>query len=58
VLAEQLEDHLANGTYRVRTWLGQISFKTVEFGTGAIDPFWNINTPDDLQFAHAAISTP
>ena len=57
-LAEQLEDHLANGTYRVRTWLGQISFKTVEFGTGAIDPFWNINTPDDLQFAHAAISTP
>jgi molybdopterin-guanine dinucleotide biosynthesis protein A len=57
-LAEQLQDHLAKGTYRVRAWLEQISFRTVEFETGAIDPFWNINTPDDLQLAHAAMSTP
>jgi molybdenum cofactor guanylyltransferase len=58
VLAEQLQDHLRNGTYRVRAWLGQISFRTIEFETGAIDPFWNINTPDDLQFAYAATSAP
>jgi molybdenum cofactor guanylyltransferase len=57
-LAEQLQEHLATGTYRVRAWLGQIPFRTVEFETGAIDPFWNINTPDDLQFAHAAMPAP
>jgi molybdenum cofactor guanylyltransferase len=57
-LAEQLQDHLANGTYRVRAWLGRISFRTVEFEAGSIDPFWNINTPDDLQFARVAISAP
>jgi molybdopterin-guanine dinucleotide biosynthesis protein A len=55
-LAEQLQDHLANGVYRVRTWLGQISFRTVEFEAGGMDPFWNINTPDDLAFARAAVA--
>jgi molybdopterin-guanine dinucleotide biosynthesis protein A len=57
-LAEQLQDYLAGGVYRVRAWLGQISFRTVEFETGAIDPFWNINTPDDLQFVRAMVPAP
>ena len=55
-LAEQLRDHLAHDVYRVRTWLGQISFRTVEFDSGGMDPFWNINTPDDLAFARAAVA--
>lgn len=57
-LAEQLQDYLAEGVYRVRAWLGQIAFRNVEFEAGAIDPFWNINTPDDLQFARMAVSAP
>jgi molybdopterin-guanine dinucleotide biosynthesis protein A len=57
-LAEQLQDHLANGVYRVRSWLGQISFRTVEFASSGMDPFWNINTPADLAFACAAVATP
>ncbi len=57
-LAEQLQDYLAEGVYRVRAWLGQISFRSVVFEAGAIDPFWNINTPDDLQLAHAMVSAP
>jgi molybdenum cofactor guanylyltransferase len=55
-LAEPLEAFLAEGVYRVRGWLGQISFRRVEFETGAIDPFWNINTPEDLALARAAVA--
>lgn len=54
-LAEPLQDYLAQGVYRVRAWLGQISFRSVAFEGGAIDPFWNINTPDDLQLARAMV---
>ena len=57
-LAEPLQAQLAEGGYRVRAWLGRISFRTVAFEAGAIDPFWNINTPDDLQFARAAVPPP
>lgn len=57
-LAEQLEEHLAGEAYRVRAWLGQISFRTVEFSSAAIDPFWNINTPDDLALARKAVPAP
>lgn len=55
-LADQLEAHLAGGAYRVRGWLGQIGFAMVDFETGALDPFWNINTPEDLAFARAAVA--
>lgn len=55
-LAARLETHLAGGAYRVRGWLEQIGFTTVEFETGARDPFWNINTPEDLAFARAAVA--
>ena len=55
-LAELLQNYLAQGVYRVRAWLGQISFRSVEFESGAIDPFWNINTPEDLHLARAAVA--
>jgi molybdopterin-guanine dinucleotide biosynthesis protein A len=55
-LAARLEAHLAQGGLAVRAWLDTISFTAVEFETGAIDPFWNINTPDDLAFARAALA--
>lgn len=57
-LAERLEAYLAGAEYRVRAWLGLISFKTIDFDMGTIDPFWNINTPDDLQFARTMVAVP
>lgn len=57
-LAEQLEEQLADEVYRVRAWLGQIPFRTVEFSGASIDPFWNINTPDDLALARKAMLPP
>jgi molybdopterin-guanine dinucleotide biosynthesis protein A len=53
-LAERLEDHLAKEVYRVRAWLGRIDYAVVDF-EGEVDPFWNINTPDDLQLARRAV---
>jgi len=55
-LAEPLQDALADGIYRVRAWLDRISYKIVTFEAGAIDPFWNINTPEELQRARAMVS--
>jgi molybdenum cofactor guanylyltransferase len=55
-LAEPLHDTLADGIHRVRAWLDRISYKTVAFETGVIDPFWNINTEEDLQLARAMVS--
>lgn len=52
-LAEALEAHLAGEEYRVRGWLGRIDFRAVEFAASAIDPFWNVNTPEDLALARA-----
>ena len=55
-LAEPLQAALLGGMYRVRDWLGHISYETVEFASGAVDPFWNINTPDELQRARELVS--
>ena len=50
-LAGLLQHDLARGTRSVRAWLARLPFKTVAFETGPRDPFWNINTPADLQCA-------
>jgi molybdenum cofactor guanylyltransferase len=55
-LAEPLEAFLAEGVYRVRAWLGRISFRAVAFTMEQNDPFWNINTPEDLARARAAVA--
>jgi molybdopterin-guanine dinucleotide biosynthesis protein A len=55
-LAEVLRETLAGGEYRVRDWLGRISYAVVEFEAGGADPFANINTPEELQRTRAAVA--
>jgi molybdopterin-guanine dinucleotide biosynthesis protein A len=51
-----LHETLAGGEYRVRDWLGRISYAVVEFEAGGAEPFANINTPEELQRARAAVA--
>lgn len=55
-LAEALEAFLGGGVYRVQGWLERIAFLTVEFDVGGVDPFWNINTPEDLRLARKMVA--
>lgn len=48
ILAEDLQTALQTGTRRVRDFLAQIPHVTVDFPVTDTDPFWNINTPEDL----------
>ena len=50
-LAPELQGCLESGMRRVRAWLEQCSFKIAEFEVKGLDPFWNINTKEDLQRA-------
>ncbi|WP_297489892.1 molybdenum cofactor guanylyltransferase MobA [Acidocella sp.] len=52
--AKALQEHLAQGRYRARAWLDHIGFTEVAFVAGAVDPFWNINTPEELHRARQA----
>lgn len=54
-LAETLQTTLAEGRYRVRDFLARISYTDVAFEAGNIDPFTNINTPEDLQRARVTM---
>ncbi len=48
-LRTDLEAFIARGGSRVSEWLERHRASTVEFPVnGALDPFFNINTPDDL----------
>jgi len=48
-LATQLEDAMANkGLIRVKDWCALAKAKTVEWPLLGIDPFFNVNTPEDL----------
>jgi len=55
-LADELKNWLLSGERRVQCWLREQEAVTVEFplkmrGDRQIDPFFNINTPADLQVA-------
>ena len=51
-LAAQLEDFLVREAGRkVMLFVERYPLRIEEFATGAIDPFFNINTPDDLSQA-------
>lgn len=54
-LTDELERWLATGrSWSVRDWISINSSVTVEFeNRGAVDPFFNANTPEDLAVAHA-----
>lgn len=50
-LRDDLREALAAGLRKVVKWTDQHGAKTAEFPVGAYDPFFNVNTPDDLEMA-------
>ena len=55
ILAEALEAALMDGIRKVETFTAAHAAGLAVFGTAAVDPFFNINTPDDLARAEAMI---
>lgn len=47
-LAADLRETLARGDRKVMLWAERQGATLVPFATGPVDPFFNINTPDDL----------
>jgi molybdopterin-guanine dinucleotide biosynthesis protein A len=62
-IADDLEQWLAvDENRRIRNFLARhatlgISFPKIESATSSIDPFFNINTPDELSIAQAFLDT-
>ncbi len=59
-LHDELADLLAAGERRVKGWIGRYAFEAVDFlpvtlGAAAIDPFFNVNTPEDFAMAERLI---
>ena len=50
-----LRDALAGGARKVMDWLQAQGAVTVDFAVGDHDPFFNINTPDDLEIARSLL---
>jgi len=60
-LADDLQDALASGARKVEDWIGRHQHFTVEFppvsvGGASADPFFNVNTPEDLAQAAAFLN--
>ncbi len=60
-LSEPLETSLARGERKVTAWTKDhgavpVFFSTVDVGGQSIDPFFNINAPEDLAAAEALLS--
>jgi len=55
-LLSPIEQQLASGEIpRLQDWVAQQRHSTVEFAIGEYDPFFNINTPQDLYTAESKI---
>lgn len=55
-LAAGLARHLAEGDFRVGSFIDRHAVRAVRFeGTEGIDPFFNVNTPRDLDIARRAL---
>ena len=54
-LRHDLKANLDNGVRKIVQWTDQHQGKLVEFPIGKVDPFFNINTPGDLQEAERLI---
>lgn len=55
-LADELAAFLASGERRIQGWIGRnpnrvVTFPLIDDGRGGIDPFFNVNTPEDLAMA-------
>jgi molybdopterin-guanine dinucleotide biosynthesis protein A len=56
-LREDLRSALQNGLRKVVLWTDQHRAETHVFDSGEIDPFFNINTPEDLELANKMMET-
>ena len=56
-LREDLRSALQDGLRKVVLWTDQHGAETHVFGSGEIDPFFNINTPEDLELANKMMET-
>ena len=54
-LRNDLRDALAKGTRKVVAWTDLHGTAYADFSTDTLDPFFNVNTPDDLAVARAAL---
>lgn len=57
-LCDALGDALGQGVRKIVVWTDSVGGMTVKFPTpeGALDPFFNVNTPEDLQVANQWIA--
>jgi len=55
-LREDLRAALKSGTRKVDQWTARHRLATVEFPTAPYDPFFNANTPEDLDAAERALA--
>jgi molybdenum cofactor guanylyltransferase/molybdopterin-guanine dinucleotide biosynthesis protein MobB len=60
-LADDLADYLAQGGRKVQDWIAQyahlhVEFAPAEIGGSEVDPFFNVNTPEDLVFAESLLA--
>ena len=56
-LREDLRSTLQDGLRKVVLWTDQHGAETHVFDSGEIDPFFNINTPEDLELANKMMET-
>lgn len=52
-LRADLRDALEQGLFKMTLWAERHGIALAEFETGAYDPFFNVNTPEDLRLARA-----
>ena len=56
-LREDLRSALQDGLRKVVLWTDQHGAETHVFDSGELDPFFNINTPQDLELANKMMET-
>lgn len=55
VLRDDLRSALASGVRKVVAWTDMHGAASAEFPSGVLDPFFNVNTPEDMKMAKAAL---
>ena len=55
-LIDQLEKDLETGTRKVEKWANNIGVKTINMSFEKKDPFFNINTKEDLKYAEKILN--
>jgi molybdopterin-guanine dinucleotide biosynthesis protein A len=55
-LIDQLEKDLENGSRKVEKWANNIGVKTIDIEFDKEDPFFNVNTKEDLEKAEKILN--